>query len=631
MATYKQRTPYNRHTGRNSPEQQSSASFSANTFNHTSSLSSGYPTDEILVDQEWTSIRQSASARARARQQLFLHQEQQRAQEWYFVLEQHQRPSLTTLGSASTLDQEEDISSDDYEDDISDVESPLVAMSLRGGKDVALKLRARTRASSIGQSSTISYSDLASESLEGLDELEDSSTWSQDDEDESTMMPSGNFIPASPSAISLSSTTSLSNSIHPSLAQSQMPFHDGSGNFINRLVASQRGSDHESDHGGWESSSSMSSTPGHHQNKEDRLSTRSQPYASVERFRLPISSSEFDSVVNSIALFQARYTPSSQNSPLEAREVYNRNNLKPHPPQIVTSSQRTRTSRPLKPSKLSTCSIYESEMEDIDAMEAVVSSKQGWLKTFESALGVIGSHDPELNVESSAFNNPIKALAQHYTIEDIDQAEDSKLCLIMPSKEHTTKQAISRGQPSSKAATETLIQSATGSSEFACTEKSNSCGNSNNNNAQTTDLKKIRQQVSASSLEALQSLQMRHRASCDVGQLDDRPKSPVRSSVVTASHLDPMQIHFSPTIMDGHSSVLDEGASLSSHNTNEHQEHSREYNSTLTVMVSALRRFRDHVKSNLQHLEFDEENTSNHLSGLGLECGRGFDWTTTIR
>ncbi|KAF9347565.1 hypothetical protein BGX26_000962 [Mortierella sp. AD094] len=556
MATYKQRTPYNRFNGRRSPEQDSTESFNINTYNSTSGPSHSNPTDEILVDQEWTSIRHSASARAKARQQqLFLHQEQQRAQEWHFVLEQHQRPSLVTAGNTSTFVQD-DISSDEYHDDISDTESHSVVTGSRGRKEeeVALRLRARTRANSVGQSSSVSYSDLASESLEGLDESEDFSVWSQDEEDGqsySTAMRSRNYIPISPSTISLSSTTS-NNMIHPSsLAQSQMPFHDGSGNFTTtRPVllsssSSQQGSDHESDHGGWESSSSTGSIFGRNQIKEqNRRSTRSQQYALTERSRHPISSSEFDSVVNNIALFQARH---SQKSVTGATEACN-NSV----PQIIISTPHTRIKRPLGPSKLSTCSIYESEMEDIDAMVVDLPSKQGWLETFESALNAIHSYGKELGMEDSTLNNPIKALAQHYASKDIEEGQKSS------SKPPPPPPITTTAATSSSSSSATSIRPSTGSNDDKLSNMEKiSSNDDSNNNAIATDMKKIRQQISASSL---QSLQMRHRASCqDFGQNDDV----FRPSVTTVSHnnmADPMQVQFTPTIMDrsaqGHDSLM---------------------------------------------------------------------------
>ncbi|KAG0003185.1 hypothetical protein BGZ80_011337 [Entomortierella chlamydospora] len=630
MATYKQRTPYSRFNGRHSPEQDSTESFSANTYIITSGSSHINPTDEILVDQEWTSVRHSTSARAKARQQLFLHQEQQRAQEWHFVLEQHQRPSLMTLGSTSTFVQD-DISSDEFDDEISDTEShSVIVASSHDRKEVALRLRARTRASSLGQSSIVSYSDLPSESLEGLGESEDFSIWSQDEEDGqsySTEIRSGNYTSISPSTISLSSTTSNNMIQQHSLAQSQMPFHDGSGNFTTTTTTrsglllsslSHHGSDHESDHGGWESSSSTGSIFARNQIKDQKnwRSRRSRQYALSERSRHPISPSEFDSVVNNIALFQARL---NQKSVTGVTEAYS-NSV----PQIVISTPHTRISRrPLRPSKLSTCSIYESEMEDIDAMVADLPSKQGWLETFGSALNAIRSYETGLSMEDSTLNNPIRALAQHYTSEDI------------PSPITISTAGSQAPSPLSSSSSATSMQPPTNGGKLSNMEKVNN--SDTGNNAAATDMKKIKQQVSASSLEALQSLQMRHRASYqDVGQDNDV----FRPSVSIVSHnnnnnMDPMQVQFTPTIMDrsaqGHDSLmLGTRASLDPQRMVDRQEQTSGYNSNLlTTMVSTLRRVRDHVTSNLLHLEFDEENAGN-LSGLGLECSDlGSDWTTT--
>ncbi|KAF8964601.1 hypothetical protein BGZ46_000756 [Entomortierella lignicola] len=405
MATYKQRTPYNRFNGRRSPEQDSISDTTFNNYNSynnsniniNSTSGPSYinnPYDDILIDQEWTSIRQSTSARVRARQQQFLHQEQQRAQEWHFVLEQHQRrPSLTATITTSTAtttasiqDDDDGIFSDEYVNDISDVESQSVVTSPRGRTQVAMHLPSQMRGASIDHSSTISYSDLASESLDTLDESEDFSVWSQDDDESfsGTTKKSRHYIPKSPSTISLSSITSLN--------KSQMPFHDGSGNFAAR-AASQQGSDHESDHGGWESSSSTSSIlfrPHHQQQQRLDLTDKKS-----------ISPTEFDSVLNDISNFQARHSPNHHKLATGSTETSNRGSSVVPQITISSPSPHARIRRPLGPSKLSTCSIYESEMEDIDAMVPDLPSKQGWLETFEIALNAIRSHEPDLSMEDS--------------------------------------------------------------------------------------------------------------------------------------------------------------------------------------------------------------------------------------
>ncbi|KAF9431074.1 hypothetical protein BGZ76_000585 [Entomortierella beljakovae] len=489
MATYKQPRSSRRYISRASPELDSIASFS----NVSNNLSHNNATEEFSIEQEWTSTRHSNSARVKARQQLYLHQEQQqRAQEWSFVLEKleqqhnqehhhHQHSSSSPViknTSQNTLHLENISVVQDVDEDESGTESLFIVNSIDEKPTSLLRPPQRphifTRASSIGLSSIQSYSDLGSDELEGLDELEDFSVWSQDEEDVTMIQSRNNKIPKSPSEISISSFASFNNNKtrqHPSFvyrtavavadgsqSQSQMPFHDGSGNFFsNQNLLSQQGSDYESDVTGWDSSSSSCSKPKYQRSSTSRRSTRS-------RHHKPISLAEFESTIQNISLLQAQYhsSPSTSQKSLNGETLsttstassssydqYSSHN-------IPRSTSHYRIRKPIGPSKLSKCSIYESEIEDMEAMlndvslPSSLSSHQGWLETIRSTLSAIQMHKSELGVEDSTI-------------------------------------------------------------------------------------------VSASSLEALQSLQMRHKAGCQE-IVDSRRISSVPSCV------DPMQIQFSPTL-----------------------------------------------------------------------------------
>lgn len=446
MATYKQRTLYPRHTDRNSPELDShslssasskqgphttSSSSSTATVAHSQSHAAGIshlnPVDEILdntSDQEWTSIRHTISARAKARQQQYLVQEQQRAQEWHFVLGQHQRSSMrASLQDTSSSDEDEGVvSSVENSDNIniknSSTPSGLANPRGREPREASRQLQPqsyRERASSVSLSSTVSYSDLPSESgLDGLDESEDFSIWSQDDDDDddddnnntapstSTFPRARRFVaPSSPYAASHSSTTSLNNMLHPSFAHNfggvgsrfhnQMPFHDGSGHFASQGPSSLVESDHESEQGGWESSSSSTSTR-----------NRQKHQTWIMGSRRSISSSEFDSVVNNIALLQARQVQSPPYALSTTGSFATHVQTSPLRPPLASSST-PRSRRPHGPSRLQTSSIYENDMEDIEAMVIDIPSKQGWLQVLEQTLTAFRSREAALDADDSTL------------------------------------------------------------------------------------------------------------------------------------------------------------------------------------------------------------------------------------
>ena len=59
------------------------------------------------------------------------------------------------------------------------------------------------------------------------------------------------------------------------------------------------------------------------------------------------------------------------------------------------------TRKPAVQSKLQNCSIYESEMEDIDAMVIDIPSKLGWMQVFEQALRAFNANDTALEMDDS--------------------------------------------------------------------------------------------------------------------------------------------------------------------------------------------------------------------------------------
>ncbi|KAG0016362.1 hypothetical protein BGZ81_011232 [Podila clonocystis] len=576
MATYKQR-PYSRQvgSGRHSPDIASpkitqtpvhhhaysslahTTPSQSQSQSHSHSHGLSHPDDEILdntSDHEWTSIRHTISARAKARQeQYYRNQEQQRAQEWHFVLGQHQKASASASARIITRKNKDTHSSDEYEDP--PIASPIVSVSTYQ-EDQHIPIRFETDLE--GDSSHFGFSDLASD-LDGLDESEEQG-WSHDDDE---------AVPSSSTSIcdftkhqdrhqqkpfsspySNVSATSLSNLTHPSFAlghhdnqgvgfhlQNKMPLHDGSGNFATVLSG-------DSDQGGWDSSTSAS---------------------------------------------------------------------KPHRQRY--HGQVT----------LQSCSIYESEMEDIEGMVIDIPSKVGWLQIFEQALSVFNnSHDMD-------SLNPIKALAQSPFVDDLDSNAN-----IGVSKGSTTTLPVS---------SHNVTDDTTGDGEKDMATSSFS-GSKENRNATTpitspsmpiplsgstpstvkslsnqVRMKHLRQKMSASSLDALQRLQKRQRSDMAFS-----------SSLLASPHIskDPMHVDFMPTVVDS----LSEASSTSlgrqtptrsaSTMTGSSYYSSERDTNMLTTMISTLRRFRDHVKSNLLHPEFDQEN--NYLSGLGFEGDLGMEW-----
>lgn len=135
-------------------------------------------------------------------------------------------------------------------------------------------------------------------------------------------------------------------------------------------------------------------------------------------------------------------------------------------------------------------------------------------------------------------------------------------------------------------------------------------------------LQQVKQNMASASMETMQRLQTRKRAN---------PHRRYPS--------DPMQIEFSPTVRNH--PALDEahrkerrttsrstGTSTSNNNNNGLVE-----SNLIAVVLSTLRRFRDHVQSNLLHADFNDEEDrhANLARSLGFDGDLGIEpWSRTI-
>ncbi|KAG0261879.1 hypothetical protein BG011_000576 [Mortierella polycephala] len=589
MATYKQRARYQRPSAHSDDDdtrpyhisQASNTAVASSTahqihlnalhhnshrhHHHNSSNTHHFPTeDDILentLDREWTSVRNSTSARARARQQQYLEHQQQRTREWQFVLSQQHRPlSTSTAQTASRA-----ISSDEYDEVLSSNE-PLSMVASSRGAGTNLDTAGTV---SVEQSSAFGFSDLTSDGLESVDESEDLGVWSHEDDDDtfSPSAPALRRLSTSSSPLAASSTISLSHLARPSFAaspygraaefkfQNQMPFHDGSGNFATGKSAySYRESDIDSDLG-WESSSSRASS----------MFRPSRP--NVGTIRRRISSSEFRTVIQNIADLQhtnARqsFRPASRPRSVDGRSIASSSNAKTHftYPHVVTK-------RPI-------FNIYESEMEDLADMMIELPEKMGWVQAFEKAFRALRPSEYDVHEKDPSMVNPIKALAFHLTSKDADMADQQDSAVNQDNAPLPSIDTMDNNCP----------------------------------------LKEVKQNMSAASLDTLKQLQTRKRS-----------RSPHRRSVS-----DPMQVEFLPTVGDVPvvEDVQYNERRMMSRSTGTSTSRTRDGN-LLAVVLSTLRRFRDHVESNLLQPEFyDEDDGHGDLSrSLGFDGNLGVEWS----
>ncbi|KAF9103546.1 hypothetical protein BGX27_010535 [Mortierella sp. AM989] len=585
MATYKQRTPYQRHTAVYSddedpqtllvtgsstklPSSTNLNSYHSHLHQHHSSSSNHLLTEDNILentsDREWTSLRNStASARAKARQQQYLDQQQQRTREWQFVLSQsfhsNSPPTTTTR----------DITSDDY-DLLSGTETPSVITSPHA-TDAAPGVPGTVN----GELPTfLGYSDLTSDGLESVVESED---WSRGDYEDPMLLstPAFHRLPSPASPLAASSTTSLNNLPRPSFAasssyqsinepkfQNQMPFHDGSGNFFEaQSNRSNLESDVESDRG-WESSSS-------------RASSMINAYHAIPNpVGRRMSSSEFKAVIQNIADLQ--HTTSRQ--PIMQQRTRQRgmdsgyyfssaSDSRPHftYPNVVTK-------RPI-------FNIYESDMEDMAAMVLEKPTKISWMQAFEKAMTLLNTGDYDVHSSDSTMQHPIKALTQHLLPEEETSSSEKK---------------------------EFPISSSSSSPESIPPE-------SDSVTDQAT-LQQVKQNMAAASLETMTRLQTRKRSN---------PHRRYSS--------DPMQVEFTPTVRERtmYEDVQRKERRTMSRSTGTST--SMSDNNLLAVVISTLRRFRDHVKSNILYSSefYDEEERQTDLArSLGLDGDLGIEWST---
>ncbi|KAF9206464.1 hypothetical protein BGZ49_002384 [Haplosporangium sp. Z 27] len=597
MATYKQRTPYQRHTNAysddedpqtltasassNKPSTSTTNPVNLNSYHsqhhhhynnnhHSNTTTHLIPEDDIVentLDREWTSIRNTtASARARARQQQYLDQQQQRTREWQFVLAQHHQSFLSDRTSTSR-----DITSDDYDELLSDAESSPVVTSPQD-------IQATPSVAQVGRvvepSGYLGYSDLTSDGLESTFESEDLGVWSHED-DEDPMLLSNPALPRPPpssSPLAASSTTSLSNLPRPSFAastsyqsmnepkfQNQMPFHDGSGNFFtSQSVRSNLDSDMDSEIG-WESSSS-------------RASSVINAYRSKPSIRRRISSTEFKAVIQNIADLQ--HTTSRQH----IMQQHSRSRGQDSGYYFSSASDsRPQFTYPNVVTKRPIFNIYESDMEDMAAMVMETPTKISWSQAFEKAMTLLNAGDYEVPTSDSTLLNPIKALAQHLAPED--EATSVKKDDYPISSLH----------------------------EAPNTESSSDSANNQ------VALQQVKQNMATASMETMTRLQTRKRSN-----------SHRRYSS------DPMQVDFTPTVRaepmydDAHrkerrTMSRSTGTSTSMSDTN-----------LLAVVISTLRRFRDHVTSNILYsseIYDDEERQTDLARSLGFDGDLGIEWS----
>ncbi|KAF9344886.1 hypothetical protein BGX26_003792 [Mortierella sp. AD094] len=607
MATYKQRTPYQRHTATYSDDEDPQTLLASGSSNkpsttthsvnlnsyhnhshqhqhHNSNTASHLLTEDNILDntsdREWTSIRNStASARAKARQQQYLDQQQQRTREWQFVLAQHHQSFLshsipttnTTTTTTANTTASRDTTPGDYDELLSGTEIPSVVTSPR----VIGAAPGVAEAGGGEHSSYLGFSDLTSDGLESVIESEDLGVWSHEDDEDPMLLSTPAFrrLPSSSSPLAASSTTSLSNLPRPSFAaslsyqsinepkfQNQMPFHDGSGNFFaTQSIRSNLESDMDSELG-WETSSSRAS------------SVINAYHTTPSPIRRRISSSEFKAVIQNIADLQ--HTTSRQQIMQErsrsrggADSGYFFSSASDSRPHFTYPNVVTR--RPI-------FNIYESDMEDMAAMVMEKPTKISWLQAFEKALTLLNADEYEAPPSDPTMLHPIKALAQHLTPEEEATPSENKEYPILSSQVTITPES------SSDSATKQVA------------------------------LQQVKQNMAAASLETMTRLQTRKRSN-----------SHRRHSS------DPMQVDFVPTVRER--SIYEEvqrkerrtmsrstGTSTSMSDTN-----------LLAVVISTLRRFRDHVKSNILYPSdfYDEEDRQSDLArSLGFDGDLGIEW-----
>ncbi|KAF9435331.1 hypothetical protein BGZ76_006482 [Entomortierella beljakovae] len=610
MATYKQRTPYQRHTATYSDDENlqtshtttSSKQPSVNLNSYHNNLHQHHSTannisiaeDDILEnasDREWTSIRNStANARAKARQQQYIDQQLQRTREWQFVLAQHHQSFLSD-SHPSTAGRE--VTSDDYDELLSGTDTPSVVTSPYPVEAAPGAVVPGNK----GHSGFLGFSDLISDGVESMVESEDLWVWSHDDEDPITMYkPLFRETLTSSSPLAASSTTSLNNLPRPSFAASpsynsvtepkfdnQMPFHDGSGNFFTtRSVRSNLESDIDSELG-WESSSS-------------RASPAVKAYRHVAVPRRRISSSEFKTVIQNIADLQ--HTSSRQ-------KILQQNSRSRHTDSgyffSPASGSRPHFSYPNVVTKRPIFNIYESDMEDMAAMVTERSSKISWMQSIEKMMTLMGANEYGGAHSSDPSNShPIKALAHHLSPVGETALAENKDYPNFSSDETVTSESSATALSAAPASSSDLSSS------------------------QQLALQQVKQNMASASFDTMKRLQTRKRSNSNRRYSSD-----------------PMEVNFSPTVRDGHHSTYEDAHQQQQQQRKERRRStgtstSMSDTNLLAVFISTLRHFRDQVKSNFLYASelYEDEERLGHSGGindmtrsLGFDGDLGFEWS----
>jgi len=421
------------------------------------------------------------------------------------------------------------------------------------------------------QSSVFGYSDLTSDGLESVGESEDLGVWSHDDEEFSIFAPKRRLsVLSSPHATS--STTSLSNLPRPSFASPHLRVPESK--FQNQMPFHDGSGNFAGQASRSHLDTDLDSSDLGWESSSSRASSafRSSYRPKNAIMRRRISSSEFQAVIQNIADLQHT---SARPAHLHSSRT---RSLDAH--STPSADSQPLFTYPHVVAKRPIFNIYESEMEDLADMVMEMPTKIGWLEAFEQALRAL--HPAEYcspRASDPSMLNPLRQLALHLGSDDV---------------------AI----PSSKAR-ETSTFDDDHSSTIA-------------ESAEVQERQQVvKQNMSSASFETLQRLQTRKRSSPHHRYLSD-----------------PMQVEFSPTVgptlQDLHRKerrVLSRstGTSTSSdvHDTN-----------LLEVVISTLRRFRDHVKSNILYSEFydGEEGHVEHLSrslGVDGDLGIGIEWSAT--
>ncbi|KAG0356177.1 hypothetical protein BG005_004905 [Podila minutissima] len=595
MATYKQRTPYirrpstDRHSSENDPRTlQTSGTARQHSSTATPPEHSYHNDDSILdktSDQEWTSIRHAASARARARQQQqYFDQQQQRTREWQFVLGQHHHRTSFKAGSTTTAtDAGRPISSDEY-DEVLTASSAEPHLASPRAVDTGA-----SGESSFEQSSVLGYSDLTSEGLDSVGDSEELDVWSQDDDDSiSLFTPSFRRLSGPASPTGLSPSTSLFYLPRPSFAgplsqsnspiqprfQNQMPLHDGSGNFAGQSPLTYESPGHESDHGSESIALGASSALRQFDSQQDTTRPR-------------VISSAFASLIQNIASLQVqagaapRITsrPAHPSPPQSRFSDNDRRDLSlrlSSTPTFVTPgpTQAYPSNRALE--------MYDADQHELAEMISGIPSKLGWLQAFEHTFRMFsGMKDSgfDVMVGDSSPNNAVKAWTFHIS------QNNRSLSTLPEAQEEADSDSDAR-------------------------------------------LEEIRKNMASASMDTLRRLQTRKRS-----------HSPARNGrifpVRSIHPLDPMQIDFVPTVLDQsevESSRYPKNRRTTSRSTGtstSHQDSRAQDSTLLSVFITTLRRLRDHVSSNfLYHDYLDEDDNGVPSRRLDFEGDLGIEWAT---